>query len=147
MCSGLGFGDNTLALLLTRGVAEIGRMAHACGGQPMTCMGLAGMGDLVATCTSEHSRNRRFGEAYIQGSSLADFERQTHMVVEGARAVISVRELGARLGVELPICDAVWRVIHGDVPVRDMAALLMERVPTEEFYGMSPAANGVRRSR
>lgn len=147
MCSGLGFGDNTLALLLTRGVAEIGRMAHACGGQPMTCMGLAGMGDLVATCTSGHSRNRRFGEAFIRGSSLADFERQTHMVVEGARAVISVRELGARLGVELPICDAVWRVIHGDVPVRDMAALLMERVPTEEFYGMSPAANGVRRSR
>ena len=87
---GSGAGDNTLAVIMTRGLAEIGRIAAACGGNPRTCMGLAGMGDLIATCTSEHSRNRTFGEALVRGESLEDYEARTHMVVEGARAAHSV---------------------------------------------------------
>lgn len=137
MCAGIGFGDNTLALLMTRGLAEVGRVVRAAGGDPMTCMGLAGMGDLVATCTSEHSRNRTFGEAFVRGESLEDYEVRTHMVVEGARAVVSVRELASAHGVEVPIANAVWSVLYGGVPVASAGALLMGRTPTEEFYGMS----------
>lgn len=142
ICVGMGFGDNTLALLMTRGVAEMGRVAKALGGDPITCMGLAGMGDLVATCTSEHSRNRRFGEAFVKGCTLAQFESETHMVVEGAHAVVSVRELAARIGVEAPIADAVWSVVYEGASPYDMASALMDREPTEEFYGMGTWAKG-----
>ena len=136
ICAGMGLGDNTLALIMTRGIAEIGRVVAALGGDPMTCMGLAGMGDLVATCTSEHSRNRRFGEAFVAGQTLEGFEASTHMVVEGARAVISVRELARRSGVEVPISDAVWNIVYGGMSVEDAAATLIGRTPTREFYGM-----------
>ena len=136
ICAGTGLGDNTQALIMTRGLAEIGRVVVALGGRPMTCMGLAGMGDLVATCTSEHSRNRRFGEAFAHGTSLEEFERQTHMVVEGARAVISVRELAAARGVEVPLCDAVWDMVYGGSSVASVTATLTGRAPTREFYGM-----------
>ena len=136
ICAGLGLGDNTLALIMTRGIAEIGRMVAALGGEPMTCMGLAGMGDLVATCTSEHSRNRRFGEAFVAGRTLDEFEASTHMVVEGARAVVSVRELAQKKGVEVPISDAVWNVIYGGMSVETVTAMLIGRTPTREFYGM-----------
>lgn len=142
MCVGLGYGDNTLALIMTRGLAELGRVVCASGGDPMTCMGLAGMGDLVATCTSPHSRNRRFGEAFVAGTSLAEFERETHMVVEGAHAVVSVRELARAHGVEVPIADAVWQVVFGGATVEQMAEALMGRVATEEFYGMQASAEG-----
>ena len=136
LCAGLGFGDNTLALIMTRGLAEIGRVVAALGGDPLTCMGLAGMGDLVATCTSEHSRNRRFGEGFAAGRTLEQFERETHMVVEGAHAVVSVRELARSRGVEVPICDAVWDIVYGGRSVASVIASLTGRVPTEEFYGM-----------
>ena len=136
ICAGLGLGDNTIALIMTRGIAEIGRMVAALGGEPMTCMGLAGMGDLVATCTSEHSRNRRFGEAFVAGRTLDEFEASTHMVVEGARTVVSVRELAQKKGVEVPISDAVWNVIYGGMSVETATAMLIGRTPTREFYGM-----------
>lgn len=80
--AGFGAGDNTLALIMTRGLAEISRLVHARGGQAMTCMGLAGMGDLIATCTSEHSRNRTFGYEFAHGVSLDEYQARTHMVVE-----------------------------------------------------------------
>lgn len=134
--AGIGGGDNTMALIMTRGVAEVGRMVSAMGGDPLTCMGLAGMGDLVATCTSHHSRNRRFGEAFVKGTSLEQFERETHMVVEGAHAADAVRALASAHGVEVPITDAVWAVMHERAHVRDAVSQLMERLPTEEFYGM-----------
>ena len=146
ICVGYGGGDNTLALIMTRGVAEMGRLVSAYGGDPMTCMGLAGMGDLVATCTSEHSRNRRFGEAFAAGTTLGEFERASHMVVEGAHAVVSIRELGRRLGVETPIADAVWQVVHGGVSADSVAGLLMGRMPTEEFYGMGGRKRPARHS-
>ncbi|MFR3877172.1 MAG: NAD(P)H-dependent glycerol-3-phosphate dehydrogenase [Collinsella sp.] len=81
--AGTGAGDNTLALIMTRGLAEISRLVYARGGQAMTCMGLAGMGDLIATCTSEHSRNRTFGYEFAHGVSLDEYQTRTHMVVEG----------------------------------------------------------------
>lgn len=140
ICAGLDGGDNTLALIMTRGIAEIGRMVAALGGEPMTCMGLAGMGDLVATCTSEHSRNRRFGEAFVAGRTLDEFEASTHMVVEGARAVVSVRELAQKKDVEVPISDAVWNVIYGGMSVETVTAMLIGRTPTREFYGMGTTA-------
>ncbi|MCL2340004.1 MAG: NAD(P)-dependent glycerol-3-phosphate dehydrogenase, partial [Actinomycetia bacterium] len=87
---GLGFGDNTAALLMTRGLAEIARLVTALGGQAQTCMGLAGLGDLVATCTSEHSRNRGFGQELAAGGTLASYQQRTHMVVEGAEAARAV---------------------------------------------------------
>ena len=80
--AGSGAGDNTLALIMTRGLAEISRLVHARGGQAMTCMGLAGMGDLIATCTSKHSRNRTFGYEFAHGVSLDEYQTRTHMVVE-----------------------------------------------------------------
>ena len=134
--AGLGLGDNTLAAVMTRGIAEIGRVVAATGGQPMTCMGLAGMGDLVATCTSEHSRNRRFGEAFVRGTTLEQFERQTHMVVEGAYSATSVRELAQARGVEVPIVEGVWNLIHGGLSIEEVASSLRGRVPNTEFYGM-----------
>lgn len=136
MAAGCGLGDNTLAVIMTRGIAEIGRVVNALGGDPMTCMGLAGMGDLVATCTSEHSRNRRFGEAFSRGMSLQDFERESHMVVEGANAVISVRELAHKMGVDVPITEAVWGLVHGGVALDDVVEKLVGRPLTHEFYGM-----------
>ena len=141
ICAGSGLGDNTQALIMTRGLAEIGRVVSALGGLPMTCMGLAGMGDLVATCTSEHSRNRRFGEAFARGVSLEPFERDSHMVVEGARAVVSVRELARSRGVDVPLCDAVWSVIYGGASIAAVSTTLTGRAPTSEFYGMRTNKN------
>lgn len=133
---GLGAGDNTLAVLMTRGLAEISRIAAAVGGNPMTCMGLAGMGDLVATCTSPHSRNRSFGEAFAAGKDLASYERETGMVVEGARAALSTWELARDLSIETPLTDAVHAILHENMGVTDAIRALKARAPKEEFYGM-----------
>ena len=139
VAAGLGAGDNTLAVLMTRGLAEIGRVAASLGGDPLTPMGLAGMGDLVATCTSEHSRNRTFGEALVHGESLADYEARTRMVVEGARAAESVLALARSRGIEVPITEAVNAVLHEGVSVEDATAQLLGRPPHDEFYGISAA--------
>ena len=134
LAAGLGAGDNTLAVLMTRGIAEIGRISAALGGDPLTPMGLAGMGDLVATCTSEHSRNRTFGE------SLSDYESRTRMVVEGARAAMSVNELALVRGIEAPITAAVHGVLVDGVDLDSAKASLLGRLPREEFYGMTTPA-------
>ncbi len=134
---GLGMGDNTCALLMTRGLAEMSRLVAARGGNPITCMGLAGMGDLVATCTSSHSRNQTFGAAFATGETLAEFEGRTHMVVEGARACRSVRELARAYGVEVPISDAVYNLLYGNVPLEQITADLYARTPAAEFYGLT----------
>lgn len=134
---GMGYGDNTAAMLITRGLAEMGRMVVACGGQALTCMGLAGAGDMVVTCMSRHSRNRRFGEDYLaQGRTLADFEEDTHMVVEGAISCRTLDVLSKRHGVELPLTDSVWRIIQGDARASDVAESLLSRSARPEFYGM-----------
>jgi glycerol-3-phosphate dehydrogenase (NAD(P)+) len=134
---GIGMGDNTCAVLMTRGLAEMGRLVAASGGNPLTCMGLAGMGDLVATCTSAHSRNQTFGAAFAAGETLAQFEERRHMVVEGARACVSVRELARKRGVEVPLADAVYALLYGGVSLADATAALYARVPNDEFYGLT----------
>lgn len=141
--AGAGMGDNTLAIIMTRGIAEIGRLVAAAGGDPMTCMGLAGMGDLVATCTSPHSRNRSFGEAFAKGTTLEEYENKTHMVVEGARACISVRELAHKHGVEVPITEAVYNLLYENMPFEEVSQMLAGREPKVEFYGFNQGEEGI----
>ena len=136
-----GAGDNALAVIMTRGLAEIGRVAAACGGDPRTCMGLAGMGDLVATCTSPHSRNRSFGEALVRGEGLESYESRTHMVVEGARAARSVLELAEAKGVEVPITRAVHALLYEGASLDEVNDALLSRLPRSEFYGFDRAGS------
>ena len=133
---GLGFGDNTAALLMTRGLAEMSRLVAACGGNPLTCMGLAGTGDLIATCTSEHSRNRRFGAMIAQGKTLADFESDTHMVAEGAFACKTLQTLAGMYDVELPITNVVRSVVWEGADMQAATLELAGRPLTTEFYGI-----------
>ena len=134
---GLGYGDNTAAMLMTRGLAEMSRLVARAGGQALTCMGLAGAGDLVATCTSEHSRNRRFGRLLAEGGTLEDFTAQTHMVAEGALACKTLAVLSERYGVELPITDVVRSVVWEGADPRELAGALASRPLTTEFHGLS----------
>ena len=134
----LGAGDNTLAVLMTRGLAEVSRVAVAMGADPITCMGLAGMGDLVATCMSRHSRNRTFGEALARGESLEEYERRTGMVVEGAQAAKSILELARTHDVEVPITRAVNALLYEGADVAVVVDGLLGRRPFEEFYGVVP---------
>lgn len=116
---GMGFGGNTAAMLITRGLAEMSRMVVAAGGEALTCMGLGGAGDMVVTCMSQHSRNRRFGEQYVaRGLTLDDFTAQTHMVVEGAIACKTLATLEARYEVDLPLTDTVRSVVWEGEPAR-----------------------------
>lgn len=131
---GLGFGDNTAAALITRGLAEMSRMVVACGGQALTCMGLAGAGDMVVTCTSRHSRNRRFGEDYLaKGRTLASFEADTHMVVEGALACETLLVLSKQHNVELPLSQTVRNIVWNGADPMDAARKLLERPLRSEF--------------
>ena len=131
---GLGFGDNTAAMLMTRGQAEMGRLIAAAGGNPMTCMGLAGTGDLIATCMSRHSRNRTFGEALAAGETVEQYEARTHMVVEGAQACKTLATLSLRYDVELPITDVVRSLVWEGTDPRETAGLLALRSLKPEFY-------------
>lgn len=133
---GLGYGDNTAAMLMTRGLAEMSRLVVRCGGQALTCMGLAGTGDLVATCTSEHSRNRRFGKLLAEGATLDDFTAQTHMVAEGALACKTLKTLADAYQVELPITDVVRSIAWEGADPHDMAKILASRPLTTEFHGL-----------
>lgn len=133
---GLGYGDNTAAMLMTRGLAEMSRLVAKAGGQAITCMGLAGTGDLIATCTSEHSRNRRFGKLLAEGGTLDDFTAQTHMVAEGALACKTLATLAQRYGVELPITDVVRGIAWEQADPHELAQALVSRPLTTEFYGL-----------
>ena len=131
---GLGYGDNTAAMLMTRGQAEMGRLVAAAGGNPMTCMGLAGTGDLIATCMSRHSRNRTFGEALAAGETVEQYEARTHMVTEGAQACKTIGTLSSRYKVELPITDVVRSLVWDHADPREVAGLLAARSLKPEFY-------------
>lgn len=134
---GVGYGDNTAAMLMTRGMAEMSRLVTACGGDALTVMGLAGAGDLIATCTSEHSRNRTFGKALAQGGTLEGYEQRTHMVVEGALACKTICPLAERYNVELPITEAVRAIVWENGSLEMMAAELFNRPLTTEFWGLA----------
>lgn len=136
IAAGSGYGDNTLALIMTRGLAEISRLVHARGGDAMTCMGLAGMGDLVATCTSPHSRNRAFGVAFAHGESLEAYQERAGMVVEGAVAAVSVAQLAESLGVDAPLTFALDRTLWHGGSLAEALDSLTDRTPMHEFYGM-----------
>lgn len=139
MGDGLGFGDNTKAMLLTRGLAEMSRLGVAQGGNPLTFSGLAGMGDLVATCMSTQSRNRHVGEQLGAGRSLEEVINDMNMVAEGVKSSKALAEIAREHGVEMPIIDHVVKVVHEGMGVRDMVRSLMEREPKAEFHGLGEA--------
>jgi glycerol-3-phosphate dehydrogenase (NAD(P)+) len=127
MASGLGLGDNTKATLVTRGLAEIARLGQALGADPRTFSGLAGLGDLVATCTSPLSRNHRFGEHLGRGDSLAEAQAATRQTAEGVKSCRSIRDLARRHGIEMPITEQVELVCHEGVPPTVAVRALMSR--------------------
>ncbi|MGH3787764.1 MAG: NAD(P)H-dependent glycerol-3-phosphate dehydrogenase [Pseudonocardiaceae bacterium] len=133
MAAGLGCGDNTLATLITRGLAEMGRLGAALGADPVTFAGLAGLGDLVATCASPLSRNRSFGHRLGLGDTVEQAQQATHgQVAEGVKSCLSIQGLAARCGVEVPITDGVRRVCYEGHSPREMAAELLGRAHKPE---------------
>ena len=120
MAVGLGFGDNTTASVITRGLAETARLATALGANPMTLMGLAGLGDLVATCSSPLSRNRTFGEILGKGMTAAEIYATTRQVAEGAKSCASLLALAERTGVDAPIAHHVTAVVDGRMTAQEM---------------------------
>jgi glycerol-3-phosphate dehydrogenase (NAD(P)+) len=131
---GLGYGDNTKAALITRGLAELARLGIALGGEPMTFSGLAGMGDLVATCTSEKSRNRTVGVALGRGKSLDEIVQEMKMVAEGVKSTAAVLELAAGVGVEMPIAEQVGAVLYEGRRPADIVPELMLRQARPEHH-------------
>jgi glycerol-3-phosphate dehydrogenase (NAD(P)+) len=136
MSDGLGFGDNTKATLKTRGLAEMSRLGAHLGANPLTYMGLAGMGDLIATCTSRHSRNRALGEWIAGGGTVDSYTAETHMVAEGARSAVSLDDLGRSLGIELPITHQVHSILYDGHSVSEAASVLMGRAARDELHGL-----------
>ncbi len=124
---GMGLGDNTKALLMTRGMTEMARLGVALGGKKETFAGLSGMGDLIVTCTSMHSRNRRCGILIGQGTPVQEAISQVGATVEGYFAAFSAHQLSQRLGVEMPICDCAYGVLYEGRPVQDVVERLMTR--------------------
>jgi glycerol-3-phosphate dehydrogenase (NAD(P)+) len=119
IAQGLTVGDNTRAAVMTRGLAELTRLGVALGGQPATFAGLAGMGDLVVTCISPHSRNRHVGEQLGLGRSLEEILGDMTMVAEGVKTAVTVHEVAERLDLEMTVCDAIYRVVTGAITAAD----------------------------
>ncbi|SFP24735.1 glycerol-3-phosphate dehydrogenase (NAD(P)+) [Amycolatopsis arida] len=134
MAVGLGFGTNTVATLITRGLAEMARLGSKLGADPLTFAGLAGVGDLVATCTSALSRNRTFGERLGRGETVAQAQRAAGgQVAEGVMSCSSIRALAGGLGVDMPITDAMYRVCHEGADPRRLGAELLGRQRKHEW--------------
>lgn len=132
---GLGLGDNTKATLITRGLAEMARLGEVMGADPRTFAGLAGLGDLVATCSSPLSRNRTFGQYLGQGMNFAQATAVTTQTAEGVTSCAPVLELARKHGVEMPITEVIAAVLTGSLPVGDAAAVLASRSAKPEWYG------------
>ena len=126
---GLGVGDNTRAAVMSRGLAELTRLGVVMGAQPATFAGLAGMGDLIATCMSPHSRNRAVGEQLGKGRRLDDILAEMHMVAEGVRTASVALELAERHGLDLPICTMIDKVVKGQIE------------PSGAYWGLTPAGH------
>jgi glycerol-3-phosphate dehydrogenase (NAD(P)+) len=126
---GLGVGDNTRAAVMSRGLAELTRLGVAMGAQPATFAGLAGMGDLIATCMSPHSRNRAVGEQLGKGRRLEDILAEMHMVAEGVKTASVALELAERHGLDLPICTMIDKVVKGEIE------------PSAAYWGLTPAGH------
>lgn len=136
IADGMGFGDNTRASLITRGLAEMTRLGVQLGGRPLTFAGLAGMGDLVATCISKLSRNRTVGEKLGRGQKLEEIVGEMRMVAEGVKTSRPVLTIAEREGVEMPIAEHVVRVLYEGVPVDEMVRSLMGREAKPELHGI-----------
>jgi glycerol-3-phosphate dehydrogenase (NAD(P)+) len=137
MADGMGFGDNTRAALITRGLAELSRLGIALGGQPLTFSGLAGMGDLVATCISKQSRNRFVGEELGKGRTIEEIVADMKMVAEGVKTSRAVLDLAASVGVEMPIAEQVVAVLYEGKKAVDVIPALMRREAKAELHGIS----------
>ncbi|MDD3537764.1 MAG: NAD(P)H-dependent glycerol-3-phosphate dehydrogenase, partial [Eubacteriales bacterium] len=124
---GLGYGDNAKAAMMTRGITEITRLGVRLGADPRTFSGLSGIGDLIVTCTSMHSRNRRCGIMIGEGMSPAEAVEKVGMVVEGMYTADAAYRLAKKVDVEMPITEAIYQVIHGDLPAKDAVSRLMSR--------------------
>jgi glycerol-3-phosphate dehydrogenase (NAD(P)+) len=133
MAEGMGFGDNTRATLMTRGLSEMARLGVAMGAQAGTFAGMAGMGDLIATCSSRQSRNNMVGLQLGQGRSIADILASTNMVAEGVKSSPSVLALARRYGVEMPITEQIVAVCHAGTSPADALAAVMQRKRTSEL--------------
>jgi glycerol-3-phosphate dehydrogenase (NAD(P)+) len=133
IADGFGFGANALAALITRGLAEITRLAVRKGANPLTLSGLAGLGDLVLTCSSDLSRNRTVGRGLAAGKTADEIQRELGQVAEGVRNAKSARELARRLNVEMPITETVYRILHEHAPAKDAVTTLMMREPKPEI--------------
>ncbi|WP_017598181.1 NAD(P)H-dependent glycerol-3-phosphate dehydrogenase [Nocardiopsis lucentensis] len=136
VAEGMGFGDNTKASLITRGLAETTRLAVTLGADEHTLSGLAGLGDLVATCSSPLSRNRTFGEKLGAGKTLEQVVAETSQTAEGVKSSESILELGWRHGVDMPITEAVVKMMHHDLSPAEALAAFMARSAKPERYGV-----------
>jgi glycerol-3-phosphate dehydrogenase (NAD(P)+) len=134
MAMGLGLGANATASVITRGLAEISRLGVALGADPYTFSGLAGLGDLVATCSSPLSRNRRFGEELGRGRTVDEITASTRQVAEGVKSCASITELAAKHQIEMPIVENVAAVIAGELTPAEMITTLMSRSAKPERY-------------
>ena len=133
ICDGMGYQDNTKALLMTRAMVELCHLGERLGGDRQTFGGLAGMGDLIVTCTSMHSRNRRAGILLGQGKSVGQTLAETGGVVEGYYAAASMHQLAEKTGVEMPICRCVYEILYRQRPVQEVARELMGRARKGEI--------------
>jgi glycerol-3-phosphate dehydrogenase (NAD(P)+) len=133
VADGMGLGHNSRAALITRGLAEISRLAVRKAANPLTLAGLAGMGDLVLTCTGDLSRNRTVGVQLGQGKRLAEVLAGMSQVAEGVRTTKSAHDLAQRLGVEMPITDAMYRLLFEDIPAAQVMLELLGRAPKHEL--------------
>jgi glycerol-3-phosphate dehydrogenase (NAD(P)+) len=133
LSDGLGFGHNARAALITRGLAEISRIAVRMGANPLTLAGLSGMGDLVLTCTGELSRNRTLGMELAQGQSVASLLTNSHPLVEGVKTAKSAIDLARKLGVEVPICEQMYSILYEGKNPKNAVAELMTRQPRSEL--------------
>ena len=136
IADGLGYGDNTKAALITRGLAELARLGVALGGEPLTFAGLAGMGDLIATCASPQSRNRHVGVEIGRGRALDEVVSEMNMVAEGVKTTAAVIELAERHEVEMPLAAFVGRVLYEGARPADLIPELMMRKAKPELHGM-----------
>jgi glycerol-3-phosphate dehydrogenase (NAD(P)+) len=136
IAAGLGYGDNTKAALITRGLAELARLGVALGGDPLTFSGLAGMGDLVATCTSAQSRNRHVGVELGRGRALHEIVTEMNMVAEGVKSTQAVLDLAAQHDVEMPIAAMVGAVLYDNRRPADLVPSLMLREAKAELHGI-----------
>lgn len=133
MADGMGAGDNAKAAFITRGIAEMARLGVAAGADPMTFAGLSGIGDLIATCASSLSRNHRVGEELAKGRDISQIRAGMTEVAEGIDTTAAARELGRRLGVELPITEQLYRVLFEGTSALDAISALMGREATDEL--------------